>query len=223
LALDQDNDTFDRHHLASIELTFQGTDTSSTAMSATFFYLCNNLEAYGRACSEVREKFPDGNVRPGGLLSSCRYLRACIDEAMRLSPPVGSVLWREVQNEGLSVDGHFIPSGSSLGTAIYTLHHDPDLYPCPFKYLPERWLENIVPGSQAAFNPFSIGPRSCVAKGLALHELQLAIATVLATFDFERVGPGEKELRLKEHITSSKDGPMLRFKRLQSVNRASGG
>lgn len=171
----------------------------------------------------MREKFPCGNVRPGGQLSSCRYLRACIDEAMRLAPPVGSVLWREVQDAGLNVDGHFIPCGSSLGTAIYTLHHNPDLYPRPFDYVPERWLENIVPGSQAAFNPFSIGPRSCVAKGVALQELQLAMATVLARFNFERVGPEEKELCLSEHITSSKDGPVLRFKRLRSANHANSG
>jgi cytochrome P450 len=62
-----------------------------------------------------------------------------------------------------------------------------------------------------------------VAKSLALHELQLATATVLARFDFERIGPEEKSLHMKEHISSSKvgqDGPMLRFRRLQTANYA---
>ncbi|EKG10371.1 hypothetical protein MPH_12470 [Macrophomina phaseolina MS6] len=196
----------------STTLVVAGTDTSSTAMASTFFYLSNNPDALDKACKEVRSKFPSGDaVRPGSLLTSCRYLRACIDEAMRLSPPVGSVLWREVQGSGVNVDGHFVPEGYNVGTAIYALHHDPQLYPRPFEYIPDRWLSDMAPGAQAALNPFSIGPRSCVGKGLALHEIQLVVATVLATFDLERVGPEEKEFELREHVTSSKDGPFLRF------------
>ncbi|KAL1632377.1 hypothetical protein SLS56_003792 [Neofusicoccum ribis] len=189
-----------------------GTDTSSTTMASVFFYLSNNPSALAKACSEVRSKFARGHeVRPGGLLNSCSYVRACIDEAMRLSPPVGSVLWREVQDGGMDVDGHFIPAGCNVGTAIYALHHDPQLFPHPFEYIPDRWLADMAPGAQAALNPFSIGPRSCVGKGLALYEIQLVVATVLATFDLERVGPEEKEFELKEHVTSSKNGPFLRF------------
>lgn len=190
----------------------QGTDTSSTAIASTLFYLSNTPEAYAKACAEVREKFPRADdVQPGGLLNPCRYLRACVKEAMRLSPPVSSALWREVQGTGLNIDGTFIPAGCVVGVPIYAIHHHSGLYHQPFDYIPERWLGNMALEAQTAFNPFSFGPRSCVGKSLALRETQYILARILATFEFERTTIVEEEYNLKEHVTSSKNGPFLRF------------
>lgn len=83
--------------------------------------------------------------------------------------------------------------------------------------------------AQGAFNPFSIGPRGCIGKGLALAELTLGIATMLWRYDFalgegkgmalgagrKGLGPGrerENEYQLYDHITASKEGPMVCFR-----------
>lgn len=195
----------------SVLLVIAGTDTSSTVMASTLFYLANNKEAYSKAREEVRERFSGTTIHSGEKLNSCRYLRACIDESMRLSPPTGSVLWREVQSDGLNIDGYYVPPGCNVGTALYALHHDAKIFPQPFDYLPERWLENPTIDAQNAFSPFLIGPRSCVGKSLALREVSLVIATLLATFDFETTEPLKKEFVLKDHITPHKNGPYLRF------------
>lgn len=218
----------------SVTLVVAGADTSATAMAAIFFYLSRNPDAYARAVSEVRSTFTSVEeiTRSKEKLNSCRYLRACIDEAMRMSPSVGQTLAREVPSGGAMVDGDFIPGGCDVGVPIYAIHHKEDIYPDPFNYNPDRWLVEKENASQqvkdmyAAYNPFSVGPRSCMGKGVALVEMMATFAVVLFRLDFkmtEEDGSGGKagaafgrhranEFQLWDHITSSKEGPVLRFR-----------
>lgn len=180
-----------------------GSDTTSTAMSATLFYLVRNPTALAKATEEVRRTFGDvEEIAQGPALNSCAYLRACIDEAMRMSPSVGGIAPREVLAGGMSVDGEHIPEGTVLGVPHYTVHHNPAYYPRPFTYVPERWLagserkeeqavattvsDRDVALAQSAFCPFSIGPRGCIGKGLAYAEMMTAIARTLYLYDLRR-------------------------------------
>jgi cytochrome P450 len=222
----------------STTMIVAGSDTSSTAISSTFFYLLHNPECYQKVVDEVRFVFTSHeDVRLGPLLNSCTYLRACIDESMRMSPPAAVAPWREVLEDGVTIDGHFIPRGCDVGTAIYAIHHSAAYYPDPFTYAPERWCAESAPGikapsvvlAQSAFNPFSVGPRGCVGKGLAMVELMLTMATVLCRFDMKLAdGPGglvgagragdeygrhrENEYQLEDHITAAKNGPLVQFR-----------
>ncbi|KAI9745830.1 MAG: hypothetical protein M1818_000511 [Claussenomyces sp. TS43310] len=219
----------------STTMIVAGSDTSSTALASTFFYLCHNPEAYAKAAAEVRSTFAGHeDVHVGPALNSCHYLRACIDESMRMSPPTGSSLWREVCAGGVTIDGYHIPGGYDVGTGIYAIHHNPEYYPEPFLYRPERWLDDpsasgkseAVSTAQSAFTPFSIGPRGCIGKGLAMTELMLAMAYALSRFEFKGVdkdigagSPGaddgrrrENEYQLFDHVTAAKKGPLVQFR-----------
>lgn len=163
--------------------------------------------------SEVRAAFKSqDDIQMGGTLNGCTYLRACIDEALRLCPPAGSALWRQVLKGGIRVDGNFIPEGYDIGTGLYAVHHNPAHFPDPAKFIPERFTDPEV--SNAAFAPFSVGPRSCIGKSLALTELLLTMAHVLFAFDFKKAEEdGEAKLFVtRDHITAVKDGPLLRFR-----------
>ena len=220
-----------------------GSDTTSTAMAATLFYLVRNPSALARATEEVRSKFSDvEEIRQGATLTSCSYLRACIDEAMRMSPSVGGLLPREVLAGGMTICDEFVPAGTVVGTPHYAVHHHEEYYPSPFSYVPERWLagdtnpltgstvtEDDVATAQSAFCPFSIGPRGCIGKGLAYIEMSVTLARVLFMYDMRRavgvVDPGEgrddlewgrhrrEEYQLVDTFTSMKDGPMIEFRR----------
>lgn len=220
-----------------------GTDTTSTALAATFFYLCHYPESYKKVATEVRSAFNfSSDIRLGSQLNECVYLRACIDEAMRMSPSAPGCLWRAAETEGVMVDNEYIPKGMEAGTCIYSIHHNPDIYPEPFSFRPERWLlndESSAPfrGSaspQAAFTPFSIGSRSCIGKGLAYVELSLTMAKILWDFDFQltegahaRVGEGDPraeygrhrvdEFQMYDHVTATKSGPYVQFRRRVSA------
>lgn len=173
---------------------------------------------------EVRSAFSSADeIRLGPKLNQCTLLRACIDEALRLSPPGGSVLWREVDHAGASIGGEFFPQGIEIGVATYTIHHNAQYWDDPFSYMPERWLRSVDSKveKKRPYIPFSIGPRSCVGKPLAYAQAMLTLARLLWEFDIRRADSEEgwetknitpMEYELKEHITSHKKGPLLRFR-----------
>ncbi|VUC35513.1 unnamed protein product [Clonostachys rosea] len=228
-------------------LIIAGSDTTSTAMAATLFYLVRNEHALRKVVEEVRTKFNDvEEIVQGQALTSCTYLRACIDEAMRLSPSVGGIVPREVLPGGITIDGHVIPEGVVVGVPHYTIHHNADYYPSPFRYNPERWIvdapsavdgikttEADVSRAQSAFCPFSVGPRGCIGKGLAYHEMTTTLARTIYTFDIRKaVGvkdPGEgsprleygrhreSEYQLVDIFTSGKNGPMVEFRKAEKA------
>lgn len=211
-------------------------------MAATIFYLVRNPQALEKATAEVRGKFADvEDIRQGATLNTCSYLRACIDEAMRLSPSVGGLLPREVLAGGMTIDGAHVPAGTVVGTPHYTIHHNEAYYPAAYSYVPERWIvgaTNPVSGmqtteqdtarAQSAFCPFSIGARGCIGKGLAYAEMSTALARTLFLYDMRKaVGvfdPAEgraeleegrrrvSEFQLYDTFTSMKDGPMVEFR-----------
>ncbi|KAG6358654.1 hypothetical protein INS49_012172 [Diaporthe citri] len=206
-----------------------GSDTTSTTLASVAYYLAGSPRCYIRAAEEVRTKFTSvDEIHFGPKLNSCVFLRACLDEAMRITPPGGASLWREVEKTGAVFDGAFVPAGYEVGCSIYAMHRSPKNWEDADKFLPERWLEkkngNKEDGAAAArqpYFPFNIGPRSCVGKPLALAEVMLTFARLLWEFDFRTDGADEMwtaahdtepvEYMLKDHVTGQKVGPMLRF------------
>ncbi|KAH8803028.1 cytochrome P450 [Xylogone sp. PMI_703] len=214
-----------------------GSDSSAVALSATFFYLSRNQSAYQAVTKEVRTAFSSlAAIRSSPALSSCHYLRACIDEALRLCPPVSGAQWREVEYGGAKIDNHFVPAGVDVAVGAYAIHRNPAYYPEPFSYRPERWLEDgpELTAAQAAFCPFSIGPRGCTGKYLAYRIIYIVLASVLFAFEFElaegeagKLGEGQpgtgigkdriEEFQIRDQWTSAVSGPVLAFKKRDGV------
>lgn len=219
-------------------LLMAGSETTSTAISATLFYMMRNPEVYEKVAREVREQFSnsESNVRLGAALNSCTYLRACLDESLRLSPPAASAQWRGVLAD-VVVDGRPVPAGCDVGTSLYAIQRHPAYFDQPSVFRPERWTEStdtsVSERAQSAFSPFLSGPRSCVAKPLAVSEAMLTLATLLCRFDMKlaegpdgEVGCGGRpgavygrqnkdEYQLWEHVAAVKYGPLIRFRERQ--------
>jgi cytochrome P450 len=224
-----------------------GSDTSSTAISALFFYLVRNERALRKLSEEVRNTFSDiEEIKYSAKLTDLSYLRACIDEAMRMSPPVPGLLDRLVLPGGAMIDGHMIPEGTTVGVPIYAAHHNEAYYPKPFEYIPERWIAGddstktagflVTPTSvevaKSAFHAFSSGPRGCVGKNMAYIEMFTAIARAVFLFDM-RLQPGDhtgegsgeagegrqrtNEYQLVDWLISDREGPVVEFKRREGV------
>jgi cytochrome P450 len=172
-------------------------------MAATFFYLSRNPDAYAKVTREIRSTFssPD-EIRLGPELNGCVYLRAAINEAMRMCPVAPQPLWRQSEEPaGCLVDGEYIPAGLNVGATIFSLHHDPSIFDDPYTYDIERWINHSTDGDDeiekekeaarikmltASFAPFSAGPRQCIAKNFALMELTLTLANVFWRMDFKK-------------------------------------
>ena len=219
-------------------LLIAGSDTTSTALSATFHYLLHHPGAMERVKREVRETFASvEEIVLGSQLTSCVFLRACIDESLRLSPPVPSPLPRKVLAGGMSIDGRAILEGTVVGVAAYVLHRNARYYPSPDRFVPERWIageevpaalrrevgkevwsESDVEGARSAFCPFSIGPRGCIGKGVAYLELGVALGRVLFSLEVELLdGREDAKYKLKDCFVAHKDGPVVRVRRREGV------
>lgn len=183
-------------------LIVAGSDTSSTTISAVLFYLLHNPSSLSRLEQEVRSTFSSAeDIRTGLEMQTCSWLRACIDEAMRMSPAVAGLLPRVVLEGGFSIPamGLHFPAGVHIGVCIYALHHHPDYVDQPFSYEPGRWLhqDGKLPEHRqnkealnSVFSPFSVGARACLGKPLVYMEVCIAIARLVWEFDM-RLAPNQ--------------------------------
>jgi cytochrome P450 len=206
-------------------LIIAGTDTTATTMAATFFYLVRNERVLRKVTEEVRGKFKSAeDIVMGTELSSCQYLRAVIDEAMRLAPPLPSSLTRKIRRPGSTVDGHPLPVGTDVGTSLFALHRSAEYFSDPLAFKPERWLvgqasEEEIARQKSAFHPFSSGIRNCVGKPLAYAELLIAFGRLLSRFDIRSVEGDRKgadragQFDIKDVYIVDRKGPMVQFRK----------
>lgn len=195
-------------------------------MAASLFYLSRNPVCQANARLEVRSAFSQADqIIHGPVLEQCTYLRACLDEAIRMSPPAPGLFFRRCTQDCV-IDSVSIPAGTGIAVGVHALHHNPEYFPEPFKYKPERFLEK---GAREAFVPFLRGYRSCPAQRMAYPMMLVPLARILWTYDFQPhsdlgCGPiseldcdspyGRNVLQLEDHFTSSIRGPSLVFRKL---------
>jgi cytochrome P450 len=155
------------------------------------FYLSNHPRILRKLETELRKQFPKlENIHPN-TAENCKYLKACLDESMRLCPSVPSNIPRVIGDGGIKVVDEHLPAGMWVSVPNFTIFRNGKYFDRPHDYLPERWLvdqntgytEEDVKRSTAAFQPFSLGPRHCIARNLALREITFALARTVYLFD----------------------------------------
>ena len=96
-------------------LVIAGSDTTSVSLCSFFFYIVRKPGPYGKLVKEIRSTFDSvDEIGRGPKLSSCKYLRACVDETMRMTPAAPSELSRTVLAGGKIISGDFTPPVSPL-------------------------------------------------------------------------------------------------------------
>ena len=200
------------------------------------FHLLNYPQTSGYLTHEIRHTFATAtDIHSGRTLSECRYLRACIDEALRLSPPVGDLLPQDVLSGGVAIEGHYFRQGIDIGIPHYALHHRPTYFEDPFVYYPAPWMtrkcDTIAAAADSclAFSAFSIGSRSCVGKRMAYTELTIFIARIVGLFEMKLAqgsmrsasslsaceAAKERECMSVDKLVSKVQGPWVAFRQRQ--------
>ncbi len=164
-----------------------GHETTATTMSYMWHLLSQNHWARDKMLEEV-DTVLEGRAPTVADLRNLPWTSACVDEAMRLYPPV----WFGPRTALVDdvIDGHHIKAGTTVILPTYLIHRDPRWWPDPEKFDPSRFMPGADKGrSRGAYFPFSGGPRTCIGRNLAIMETTLIAARFSQTHTFETV-PG---------------------------------
>ncbi|KAH8678562.1 benzoate 4-monooxygenase cytochrome P450 [Tricladium varicosporioides] len=179
-------------------LIIAGADTTAVSLCGIFFYLVHDEIRLKKLTYEIRSTFVSANeIVPGQKLQSCIYLRACIDEGMRLTPAGPSETGREIKAGGAIINGEHYPAGTVVGVAAWAQTRN-EVYRDPLVFRPERWIVDTANGvteenislCRNNFHFFGRGPGSCPGKNMALLEMMLTVAKTLHCLDVRKAAGG---------------------------------
>ena len=163
-------------------LSGAGADTTSIAMRACLHDICSHPDVYQKLQNEIDAFYKDNNLAtPISYVQTQQlpYLNAVTKEAMRLLPSITFQLPRHTPEGGLTVQGTFIPPGTTVGMSPIAQNRDPQVWGDDAdEFRPQRWLESedctrYLDANNMTFG--GSGPRMCVGKNIALAEAPLPL------------------------------------------------
>jgi cytochrome P450 len=153
-----------------------GHDTTATALTYALWALGHHPDVQDRVAAEAAE-LGDRQLTADDV-SLLGYTTQVLREALRLCPPAAGVGRMAVRD--IEVDGHRVEAGTLIAVGIYALHRDPELWPNPTVFDPDRFsAEQSKDRDRWHFIPFAGGARSCIGEHFAMLETTLALATIL--------------------------------------------
>ncbi|KAK7704495.1 hypothetical protein SLS57_010457 [Botryosphaeria dothidea] len=190
-----------------------GTETTATLLSGLTYLLLKNKPVLEKLLAEIHTAIKtDADITMQNLVP-LRYLNACIEEALRFYPPVPCPLPRVVPKQGAAICGKWVAGGTIVGVCNYAANHSQDNFTLPDEFIPERWLDDprFASDKRAAFQPFSYGPRGCLGKTLAYHEMRLMLVKLLTNVDIEGLS-GDSETWMDQRIFALWEKPQLNIR-----------
>ncbi|XP_039315612.1 cytochrome P450 6k1 [Solenopsis invicta] len=170
-----------------------GYETSSSVMAFTLYEIAIHSEIQNRLRKEILDALheTDGKITYD-MVMSLPYLDMVVSETLRMYPPLAFL-------DRVAVDTYKVPNSDLViekGTPIYIsmqgMHYNPEFFPDPERYDPERFSEEnkriIQP---CTYFPFGEGPRICIGARMGLLQTKLGIITILSKYEVE---PCEKTL-----------------------------
>ncbi|KAL6409015.1 Isotrichodermin C-15 hydroxylase-like protein [Ilyonectria robusta] len=164
-----------------------GSETTASLLSGLLMWLLRTPHAYKKLTEEIRSAFESADEMNSQGLQNLPYMNSCIDEALRIFPPVPTGLTRTVPENGDTVAGEFLPGGVTVSCHSWAATHSPHNFRRPDEFIPERWTDAAYADeNREASQPFSLGPRGCIGKHMSYLELRLILGSLLWHYDVER-------------------------------------
>jgi cytochrome P450 len=166
-------------------LLVAGHETTASMLAWAFERLARSPEVLRRLVEEM-----DGGDEEA-------YLTATIQETLRRRPVLPNAAPRLVKQE-VEIGGWSYPPGACVVPNAYLIHHDPEIYPDPYAFRPERFLEES-PGTYT-WIPFGGGRRRCLGASFAQLEMQIVLRAVLGGCELRQAGEAFEPTR-RRNIT----------------------
>ncbi|KAK0670159.1 cytochrome P450 [Cercophora samala] len=176
-----------------------GADTTGSGLGAVLRLMLEHRECLDKARKEIEAAEERRLLSTPVLYEETKqhlpYFVACIKEGLRLNPPAPNLFGRIILEKGGTViDGVHVPQGAEVCSHPYAVGRDPEVYgPDAEAFKPERWLgddEKHRAEMEAANFVFSMGPRVCLGKEIAIMEMYKVLPEIVRRFDFDVVSAG---------------------------------
>ena len=155
-----------------LTLLVAGHETTATSLSWAIERLARNPDKLERLRAEVLEGREE-------------YLTATIQETLRLRPVISIVLRK--LTEAVEIGGYELPAGISVAPCVYLVHRNPEVYPEPQRFLPERFLDN--PPGTYTWIPFGGGVRRCLGASFAQFEMAVVLKELVKRHQIRPANP----------------------------------
>lgn len=195
-----------------------GHETTSGALSFALYYLTQNPDVLARAKAEVDALWggADDPEPTYADVSKLRYVRAILDESLRLWPTAPGYL-RVARTDTVLGGRYRIKKGQWVLVVLPLVQRDPRVWPDPERFDPDRFIRGQTKNRAHAYKPFGTGQRACIGRQFALHEAVLALALILHRYDLT---PHDGyRLKISESITLKPRGFRLAPNKRDAASR----
>lgn len=212
----------DGTHLSDGEITglviatmFAGHHTSSGAAAWTLVELARHPAACRDIVAEL-DAIEARGLTPGlQALREMPLLEAFIGEVLRLHPPLVVLMRRVLQD--LTFRGALIPAGKTVAVSIYESHQNPDYFPEPGRFDPQR----REPERPFVYIPFGGGRHKCAGNAFAMLQLKAIFSALLRRYEFSLAGPAADYVDEVANMTMKPRSPCRVRYRARGAGRAS--
>jgi cytochrome P450 len=179
-ASDEDGRPYTQLHICNelLAILSAGHLTTGVALSWVLYEVGRDPAVQAKLRAELEAAGPD--LRAQDLLS-LPYLSAVCNETIRLHPILAEC--GRIPREPIDIINHTIPANHGIILSIVNIHHDPEVYPEPERFLPERFLHRTY--AKTEFMPFGGGHRRCLGAALAEYTLRIGLAEAIMRWDYE--------------------------------------
>ncbi|KAI3620918.1 cytochrome p450 [Moniliophthora roreri] len=168
----------------AVALYVGGADTTVSAMTSFFYVMEMYPEVQKRAQADIDKLTAGSRLPTPDDEEALPYVVALIKEVIRWYPVAPLGLQHRVMEDDV-YEGYHIPKGATVMANIWAINHDPEVFPNPDEFNPDRHL-----GDNPQIDPFKFvfgfGRRVCPGQHLAERSLFLTIANILAVFNLEK-------------------------------------
>lgn len=150
---------------------FAGSESSSSLLRSVTYLLLKNPVCMEKLVTEIRQSFATSEDITYDAIPTLPYLNGCFEEGLRVYSPCTNGLPRRVPPEGATVCGEWVPGGTNVSVAAYSLHRSPSYFHMSDSFVPERWLDDrkerdpqFDKDNKNVFQPWSYGAHNCPGK-----------------------------------------------------------
>ncbi|XP_064619540.1 cytochrome P450 10-like [Lineus longissimus] len=176
-------------NLSAIEMMTGGVETTSNSVLWTLLCLAQNPRVQDRLYRESQAVLKGGSHIDSKNIQQMNYVKACLKEALRLYPITFAT--SRILHENLEVGGYDIPAGVQVQANLYCMGRDPEIFPSPLEYRPERWMKEGAKDCKAPALSNLVwghGARMCLGRRLAEQEMYILITKLNQKFRLEYHG-----------------------------------